>query len=67
MIAGYDDATYVGRVDYGHPSYRGATLFRRPMLRYYVQRQDGSVVGPLPVRAADRLLRTAVAIGAPEA
>jgi len=63
-MADYPDATYVGRVDYGHPSYRGAVVFRRPMGLYYVERADGTQVGPLPAGVAHRLVSRGVAIGA---
>lgn len=59
----YDDATYVGRIDYGHPAYLGPRVFRRPMMHYYVEVPDGTD-RVLPLATADRLLWNGIAIAA---
>jgi len=65
MMEDYPDATYVGRVDYGHPTYRGPRVFLRPVLSYYVERPDGTDLA-LPADAARKLLRYGITGGTPQ-
>lgn len=65
MMEDHPDATYVGRIDYGHPAYRGPRVFRLPRFRYYVETPAGGD-RPLPTDAARRLLRYGIAVGAPQ-